>query len=182
MAEELMHVVAQDAELCRGLQELPHDERALRRLYQLAQILMREEARQTILSAGVKEEAPFFLLEQYRLCIEEGKDVTSLREKLLKSDDYHIHFTMAMIDFQERASKLCEPLEVIKPLESYLERFGDQDEHNVWRIEMMMAELYLDADEWKTALKHAETAYENAPKTFQGEIEHSMDYIKSQIR
>jgi protein disulfide-isomerase len=182
LARELLHVLAQDAELCRGMQSLPRDEQALRRLYYLAQILMRSEVRETILSAGVDMEAPFFLLERYRLLVEEGKDAASIREKLLKIDDYQVHFTLAMIDFQERASSMQEPREVIKPLESYLERFGDKDEQNVWRIEMMIAQLYLDADEWGTALKHAEIAYQNAPSTFRGEIESSMQYIKNQIR
>lgn len=182
MADELLRAVSQDAELCLGLKNLPRDEQALLRLYQLAQILMREEARETILAAGVDSEAPYFLLEQYRHFVEEGKEASSLREKLLKSDDYQIHFTVAMIDFQERASSMRDPREVIKPLEAYLERFADKDEHNVWRIEMMIAQFYLDADEWGSALKHAETAYQHAPTTFRGEIENSMQYIRSQIR
>jgi len=182
LVRELLHVVSQDSELTAGLKVLPKEEEALCRLYQLAQVLSRCDAEEKILSTGVTLDIPFFQLEQYRLFVEEGGDATALREKLLKSEDYQVHFTVAMIDFQERASTMSDPLEVIKPLEAYLERFADKDEQNVWRIEMMLAQFYLDADEWGEALKHAETAYQTAPKTFQGEIKNSLQYIQGQLR
>ncbi|MCC5831917.1 MAG: thioredoxin family protein [Chlamydiales bacterium] len=182
LAGELLLTLAQDGELCRGLRSLPRDEASLRRLYQLAQILMRDEACDSVLSAGIDLEIPFFLLERYRVFVGEGKNAAELREKLLKSEDYQVHFTLAMIDFQQLASSTHDAREVIKPLEAYLERFGDKDEQNVWRIEMMIAQFYLDTDEWGSALKHAETAYNNAPIGFRSEIENSMQYIKSQIR
>ncbi|MCH9627456.1 MAG: hypothetical protein S4CHLAM2_10960 [Chlamydiales bacterium] len=179
---ELLQVVHQDAQLCAGLKRLPKEENALQELYQLAVALSGEEAQKTLLAAGLAIEAPFFQLEQYRLLVEGGRDAHKLREKLLQSQDSEIHFAVAMIDFQQRASTLSDPLEVIKPLEAYLSRFGDQDTQNVWRIEMMIAQFYLDADEWGTALKHAQTAYESAPQTMRGEIENSLLYIRDQIR
>ena len=182
LAEELTQIVSQDRELCTGLKNLPQNEGKLRQLFALAEVLTRGEAQETILDAGVAIASPFFQLEKYRRLVEEGKAVGSLRQELLKSDDYQIHFSVAMIDFQERASTLSDPREVIKPLEAYLTQFSDRDEQNVWRIEMMIAQFYLDADEWKTALKHAETAYEAAPKAMRGEIEHSLLYIRDQIR
>jgi len=182
LAGELLQVVAQDAELCMRLKNLPKEEMTLRRLYQLAQVLTRSEAQEIILAVGVEIGAPFFQLEKYRLLVEEGKDARTLREKLLKSEDYQVHFTMAMIDFQQRANTMQDPREVIKPLELYLERFGDRDEQNMWRLEMMIAQFYLDADEWGIALKHAQTAYDAAPKTVRGEIESSLIYIRDQIR
>lgn len=182
LAAELLHVVTQDAELRRELKKLPKEEEALCRLYQIAQVLTRLEAQEVILAAGVEIEAPFFLLERYRLLVEEGKDAQALREKLLEREDYQVHFTVAMIDFQQRASTMEDPREVIKPLESYLERFADKDAQNVWRIEMMIAQFYLDDDEWGVALKHAETAYEAAPKTMRSDIENSLIYIRDQIR
>lgn len=182
LAEELLHIVAQDTELCAGLNSLPHEENALRHLYELSQSLGRIEASQSILEAGLTAEIPFFQLEQYRLCVEEGKEAAVLREKLLKSEDYQVHFTLTLIDFQARANTLRDPREVIRPLENYLERFGERDQENRWRIEMMIAQFYLDADEWKTALKHAETAYQSAPGSMRGEIENSLHYIRDQIR
>lgn len=180
--EELLHIIDQDAQLCAGLKELPKDEDKLLQLYQIAGALTRKEAQEKVLSAGLELDAPYFLLEKFRLCSQEGKDVSSLREKLLKSDDYQIHFTVALIDFQERASKMRDPKEVIKPLESYLERFADKDQQNVWRIEMMIAQFYLDSDDWSTALEHAQTAYNAAPSGVRDEIENSLMYIRDQIR
>ncbi len=182
LISELLQVVRQDAQLCAGLKNLPKDESGLQKLYQLANALSREEAQQAVLAAGLAIGAPYFQLEKYRLLVEEGSDARALREQLLQTQDSQIHFAVAMIDFQERASTLEDPLEVIKPLEAYLKRFGDQDTENVWRIEMMIAQFYLDADEWKSALKHAETAYESAPQTMRGEIENSLMYIRDQIR
>lgn len=182
LADELLQIVAQDTELCKGLKELPQEEKELIHLYQIAQTLTRHEAQETILAAGVEKELPYFLLEKYRHLIEERKEAAALREKLLKSEDYRIHFTMAMIDFQERALEFSDPQEVIKPLEAYLSRFGNADPDNVWRIEMMIAQFYLNADQWKPALEHAETAYEKAPQERRHEIENSLLYIRDQIR
>ncbi|MEZ5315562.1 MAG: thioredoxin family protein [Chlamydiales bacterium] len=183
LADELLNVMKQDHQLFLGLQALPSDKEELRVLYQLSQVLMQEEARKTILSAGIQMEIPFFLLENYRCLIEEGKKEAALlmRDKLLQLEDYQVHFTVAMIDFQERALTM-NPNEAIKPLQSYLDQFGQQDQHNVWRIEMTIAQFYLDADEWKNALKYAQMAYEDAPAQFRQEIASSMEYIRSQIR
>lgn len=182
LADELLLTVAQNAQLCAGLKALPHEEKPLRHLYELAASLGRHQEFKEILAAGVAAEIPFFQLEQYRLCVEEGKEAAVLREKLMKSEDYQVHFTLTLIDFQARANTLPDPREVIRPLESYLERFGERDQENRWRIEMMIAQFYLDADEWKTALKHAQTAYESAPGSMRGEIENSLHYIRDQIR
>ena len=67
-----------------------------------------------------------------------------------------------------------------QPLIEYLAHFGETDQKNIWRIEMMIAEMYLDADKWDEALEHAEKAYQAAPEAMHKEIAHSLNYIRSQ--
>ncbi len=49
-----------------------------------------------------------------------------------------------------------------------------------WRVEMMIAQFYLDSDESNTALRHAERALTLAPEERREEIERSVDYIRNQ--
>lgn len=188
LAEDLVRVIEQDKQLIQGLAHLNPNPLQLKRLYQTAQELRRQEAIENILAAGVLTEDPFFLLEKYRLLVEKGEmdssEASSIRGKLTNQEDYQIHFTIALVEFQElakRATGMEGRNRVIKPLEDYLSRFGETDQENVWRIEMMIAQFYLEADEWRSALKHAETAYEAAPLQMREEIKHSLKYIKEQV-
>ena len=87
-----------------------------------------------------------------------------------------------MLQFQARADRELNlpAAQVIEPLQNYLSSFGEQDPENVWRVEMMIAQFYLDQDEWRSALQHAQVAYESAPTTKQAELEYSLNYIKRQ--
>jgi protein disulfide-isomerase len=193
LACNLLKIVEQDAELCAGLQHL-NDPSAtplvLKKLYQLAQELGCGPASEQILEAGLKTEDPYFCLERYRLLVEKGEmkneETVALRQKLLGFDPESefvngqgIPFTLALIDFQELSQKNYEAEIAAQPLIEYLARFGKNDQKNIWRIEMMIAEIYLAADQWEEALKHAEQAYQASPEALHEEIAHSLDYIRS---
>lgn len=188
LASDLLRIVQQDTKLQEGLLRLHElNPTQLCELYQFAQELQQSDAIDSVFEAGLKNNDPFFLLEKYRLLVEKGQITSvegkSLRNQLLDSNAPHIHFTVATIEFQElakKASKIKDLQEVVKPLEDYLAHFGEKDSGNVWRIEMMIAQFYLELDEWKTALQHAEIAYQSAPKAMQGTIEHSLNYIRDQ--
>ncbi|MFZ0564698.1 MAG: thioredoxin family protein [Chlamydiales bacterium] len=187
LANDLLRIVKQDGRLCQGLTKLDAlSDSELFEIYYLAQELGRTDAIDTILEAGLKLNDTFFQLEKYRLLVETGKmdsaEGRSLKEQLLANEAASIHFRVATIEFQELAKKPAENRQkAIQPLEDYLARFKDKDPENVWRIEMMIAQFYLESDEWRTALKHAEIAHQTAPPTMRPTIEHSLNYIRDQV-
>ena len=191
LGQDLLQIVERDQSLSNVMRELEfHSDSSsqLEGYYALAQELQRLDDCDRILEKGLRSSSPhFFQLEKYRLLVEEGKrekaETVVLRHRLLESDPNNekgAHFTLALIDFQHLSCQ--EPLsrEVIQPLEEYLAKFGAQDSDNLWRIEMMIAQFYLDFDESMTALKHAETAFRSAPDEMKEEIGHSLDYIREQ--
>ncbi len=192
--EDLVQIIARDHHLTQVMSRLAtatYKGSELQTFYEEAQSLQRTKDADTLLEIGLKCDDPlFFLLEKYRLLVEEGKsqdeEALSLHQRLMKSDPDNrrgIQFSLALIHFQELASQdfgVANPKEVIKPLEEYLDRYGHSDQENVWRVEMMIAQFYLDVDECKTALQHAETAYQAAPLDRKGEVKKSLDYIRKQ--
>ena len=115
-----------------------------------------------------------------------GEEAQKLRQKLYDHENASfngqgIPFTLALIDFQELSQKNYEPEIAARPLVEYLANYAKTDQKNIWRVEMMIAQLYLNADRWEEALKHAERAYQTAPEAMHSEISHSLDYIRSSI-
>ncbi|WP_348663158.1 thioredoxin family protein [Chlamydia vaughanii] len=164
----------------------------LQKYYRLSEEISRKDFMDKALELGVRNDDYFFLSEKYRLLVESGRmdseECQRVKSKLLNKDpknEKHTHFTVALIEFQELAKRSQagvrqDASQVIAPLESYLTEFGQQDQENVWRIEMMIAQFYLDSDQWKSALQHAEVAFESAPKEVRSHISHSLDYIRHQ--
>lgn len=185
LAEDLLKIVEEDEQLIQGLVHLENHSENLRKLYQLAQDLGREEAIERILEQGLHTEDPYFLLEKYRLLVQNGKmaepEAALLRQKMMELDPSEfkeIHFTMALIDFQQLSQNNSCPDCAVEPLNQYLNCCGNLDKFNIWRIEMMMAQLYMEADQKEKALLHAEKALQAAPDKMHDEIAHSLDYIR----
>lgn len=186
LANDLITIIEQDVQLVEGLKNLDTRPDQLRKLYQIAQELGRLSAMEEILAAGLNTEDSYFFLEKYRMLVERGEmksaDALSLRQKLNLLDIKNRQealFTLALIDFQELSQKKESPEVAVQPLTDYLLQFGESDHKNVWRIEMMIAQLYLDAEAREEALRHAEKALLTAPKDMYEEIAHSLNYIRS---
>lgn len=112
-----------------------------------------------------------------------SSEAISLRNRLVNDDPDNrkgMQFSLALIDFQALSQQCVDPKEAILPLEQYISSFGSQDKENVWRVEMMVAQFYLNYDDNQTALKHAETAYLTAPDEKKADIQRSIDYIRKQ--
>lgn len=186
LANDLITIIEQDLQLVRGLQNLDARPDHLRKLYHIAQELGRTSAMEEILTAGLNTEDSYFFLEKYRMLVERGEmrseNALFLRQKLNLLDIENRQealFTLALIDFQELSQKKEPPEVAVQPLTDYLLQFGKSDQKNVWRIEMMIAQLYLDAEVREEALRHAEKALLAAPKDMYEEIAHSLNYIRS---
>lgn len=183
LAEDLLEVVKQDAELTAGLNKLA--ESNLQRLYQLAQELGNAQAIEQIREEGLKKEDPYFLLEQYRFYVENGEmksaPALALRQRLVGwgpelINGQSLPFTVALIDFQELLQNSPKSALAAEPLLEYLA--GCKETHNRWQVERMIAEIYLNAGNCEEALRHAQRAYEAAPDSLQAELANSLDYIR----
>lgn len=188
LAEDLLYLLSQDQMLCQlhqNLDHLSHEE--LKEGYLLAIELQQHSTAEAFLTAGCGSKNPaFFLIEQYRQLLLSRKDgdVRQIRERLTALDPENREgylFTLALIDFQARSNSSLTPAEVIKPLEEYLECFGPKDEENLWKVEMMIAQFYLEHDELYSALKHAEVALQVAPQERREEMTQSLRYIREHL-
>jgi protein disulfide-isomerase len=136
------------------------------------------------------DQKPYFQLEHYRLLAEEGlihsPEATALRQKILAEDpnnELKSHYQVAIIEFEafsEDGKDLLNPDQTVAPLVSYLEKFGKQDKENLWRLNMIISQVYLDQNKLAQALRYAQSCYDNAPATVQPEIATAIKNIQAQ--
>lgn len=161
----------------------------LANLYRLALEFGRKEEAQALLMKGVAIGDSFFLLERYRLLVEEGqgkeKEALRLREKIAASDPDNAKgsmLTLALLDYRMQSQMENHDADTtIAPLADYLERYGKNDPNNRWRLEMMIAQVYLNFDKISQALSHAEKSYLHAPAVQKAEIARSLASIRSSM-
>lgn len=187
--EELIAILQRDRALTQSMKNLSCCAvKQLEDLYRTARELKREQEATLLVEEGVERGAIFFLLEKYRELVDLGKvsdkKAQDIRKRLLALDpnnEKKVLFSLALIDFQKLSSERpANPLAVIRPLEDYLKQYGSQDKENQWRLEMMVAQFYLDCEDWNVALAHAEKALASAPESRQEEIARSVSYIREE--
>lgn len=165
----------------------------LEKFYKLADEVSNTKFMSVAMNQGVENDGVFFLQEKFRTLVEEGKvdteECQQVKARLLEKDpnnEQMVHFTVALIEFQGLAKRLkqgdqLEPVHVIAPLEAYLSSsFGQEDKENQWRIEMLIAQFFLDFDHWSSALEHATVAFNAAPNEKRSDISRSLNYIRHQ--
>ena len=150
----------------------------LKQLYEQATLIGRQEDTQAILVQGLLSEQPhFFRLEKYRLLSEAGhrhsNEAVELRNLLLAADPNNqtlTHYQIALIDF-DAMNKMSDPEEITAAaLIDYTERFGAQDKDNLWRVQMIISQVYFDKHNLPEALKYAQSSYQAAPSAARTEI------------
>src|SRR5262249_1584455 len=134
----------------------------LQQMYTKAKELQLYEDMNAIFAAGFNSDLkPYFQLERYRMLAEEGRlheiEAINLRQQLVASDptnERKTHYHLAIIDFEAYSDE--SPDLACAPLTAYIEKFGKQDKENVWRLEMIISQVYLDKDKLSQALKYAQ--------------------------
>lgn len=154
----------------------------LESLYCKARELCRFDDMNKIIQLGLKsEDSPFFLLERYRSLSEEGfihhPEAKLVRKKLLVLDPENENFTqykMAVIEFEAYSEEMeredYAPDIAVAPLVAYIEKYGSKDQTNLWRLNMIISQVYLDHSNFEKALKYAKQAHLAAPASLQQEI------------
>lgn len=138
------------------------------------------------------ENSLYFMIERYRYLAEEGqihnKEAVALRQQLLNADplnEKQIPYQIAVVDFEtysgdvEKENYTCDL--AVTPLVSYIEKFGSKDKDNLWRLQLLISQVYLDKNEMTAALKYAQHSYESAPLCVQPELARAIQNIRSQI-
>jgi protein disulfide-isomerase len=164
----------------------------LKHLYEQAVELNRLQDADKIVSLGMSsDQKHFFMLERYRLLAEKGQqqceESANIKQELLVSDPNNLmltHYQVAVIDYEAlcRANYDSLPPELtVASLVDYIDKFGNNDTENVWRLLMIVAQVYFDEDKLHEALEYAQSSYFTAPPTVQPEIATAIKNIRSRL-
>lgn len=145
-----------------------------------------------IMGAGLKcDENSFFLCEKYReLCeADQGNsaEAKEIRAKLLATenkDRQNCSYRVAVIDFQALSDEHKDdkdPSTVLAPLLGYLDEFGETNAQNIWKVHMMVSQVFSSKEDWAQALKHAEKSLAKAPEALKADVEASIEFLKSKL-
>lgn len=163
---------------------------ALKDLYLKAKKLDNSQLKDLLLKSGVQQgKGAFFLLEKYASMIQKGKiktsDLRAIRSQILQADPEDCEKTrlkLALLDFQRRAEapiKNKDTKKTLRPLMSYLKKFGTQDKENQWKVQLMIAQHLFRKGEVGEAIHHAETAFHSAPDENKKDVEPTLIYLKT---
>lgn len=162
----------------------------LRRLYEKSKELDLPNDTNQLLKIGMESNLKhYFLTERYRFLADEGlihsPEAVAIKQQLRTLDpnnEQHTQYDIALIEFEayseERDSNKDRALE---PLIQYIARYGNNDKDNLWRLEMIVSQIYLDENQFTEALQHAQASYNASPRTVQNEIAVTIRNIESQI-
>lgn len=165
----------------------------LKQIYDKAKDLGLSHDAIKIMKKGLQsEEALYFMMERYSYLAQEGqihnKEAAALRQQLLNADPLNeklIPYKIAVTDFEIYCSEMDKenyaPELTVAPLTAYIEKFGTKDKDNLWRLQILVSQVYLDKNEMTAALKYAQQSYESAPSCVQPELARAIQNIRSQI-
>lgn len=177
-----------------NLHETKLSEKELKLLYEQAKKLQLDSDANKIVKQGINSnESHYFLIERYNTLAATGqircKEAINLRQQLLAADSKNknqIFYQVALIDFEgyskEVSKEQYSPEIAIAPLKAYIEKYGNEDKENLWRLQMIILQVYLDRDQLQDALKYAQDCYESAPYVVQSEIAKAIYNIRLQQR
>lgn len=143
-----------------------------------------------IIKAGIaSDQKAFFQIEKYRLLADEGlihdPEAAALKQQLLASDpqnERRTHYQLAVIEFEAFCTEMdkenYDPAIAIAPLNSYIQKFGQQDKENAWRLQMIISQVFLEKNKPMQALQFAQSSYDSAPLTVRSDIAIAIQNIK----
>lgn len=162
----------------------------LKRMYQKANELNLDHDVNRILAAGMKsDQKQYFMTERYRALAGEGQargeEAVALKKQLLADDVENLHLThyqVAVIDFEtccdECVAESHTGDELVAPLVKYIRKFGNEDRENLWRLQMVISQVYLDKNEYEKALDYARSSYKTAPSSIKPDIAVAIENIE----
>ena len=70
----------------------------------------------------------------------------------------------------------------VQPLIQYIQKFGKTDKENVWKLQMIISQFFLDKNRLPQALDHAQASLELAPDSVKSDIATAVKNIKTAIK
>lgn len=127
----------------------------------------------------------FFLLERYRQLVDtslvHSDEAAAIRKELLSSDPDNTNLTyyqLALMDFEAS----CRSGEnETTPLVDYIQKFGSNDKDHLWRLQMIISQVYFDKDKLSEALEYAKSSLQSAPEAVQPEIAIAIKNIQAKL-
>lgn len=175
------------------LEKQPFSSEDLKVLYGKCRELAHTEDLNKIVTAGMKSsDSRFFLLERYRLLADEGliheDEAVSIKKQLVGLDPtnrYLTHYDISSIEFEAFSEEMDKenysPELAVEPLVSYIEKFGKQDPEHLWRIQMIISQVFLDKNNLPQALKYAKASNQSAPTSVKSDISVAIKNIQAQL-
>ena len=134
----------------------------------------------------------FFLLERYRQLAVEGlvhqPEALALRDEILNKDLDNAkltHYKVAVIEFEAYSEEMGQDRyaaeAAIAPLLTYIIKHGSKDQDNLWRLNMIISQVFLDEDNLAVALEYAKQALDKAPSTMHPQLATAIQNMESKI-
>lgn len=192
----LMQMVEEYNNYRTKMKQLGHVELSgeeLKQLYYKARQLDLQHEVCQILKEGMESKQPtFFAMERYRFLADEGqihgKEATQLRRFLLEQDPENqqlTHYHVAVIDFEAFSAEMEKENYAaelaVAPLIYYLEKFGRRDQENMWRLHLIISQVFLDKDKLDKALYYAQYSLDTAPIAVRDQIATAIQSIRKRI-
>ncbi len=172
--------------------------RDLKKLYEKATELERNDEASHLVSLGIKmgvqkEEKPFFLIEKYRLLAQEGKihgvEAEALKKDIISHDPqnkFGSQYDLAVIEFDaysdEMAKENYAPEIAVEPLVKYIENFGAKDPDHLWKLQMIISQVFLEKNKYAKALEYAQASYKTAPQPIKSEIGIAVSNLQKELK
>lgn len=182
-ADDVFYTLAQNRDLKYLLARLDSaNVEQLIKAYQLAQDLGNKKALECVLYSGIdKVTDSNFLVDLYRVALDfEKEDIAlSIKERVKAQGELKCIEQIALLDYQLLVKKDPSSAQAVRPLEKFIELYGDRPEFSdYWQVEMVLAQHYLEIDQWDKAYEMAQKAIDRAPQEKVAEIQHTLDYIE----
>ena len=166
----------------QNVEKQPQTGAVLKQLFEKSQELGLDNDTNLIVRLGLlSDEKQFFMMERYRFLAEEGmihdKEALNLRKELIEADRQninHTHYQLAVIAFEAYSEEMDKEHYsadlAVAPLVEYVNQFGKQDPENLWKIHMIISQVYLDKNNLEKALQHAQESHKASPPAAESDI------------
>lgn len=193
-ADYLMQLIQNHQAYLKKTESLNHSQLAgcdLKELYEKAVELNDSQVAEKVIQQGSQsEESDFFLLEHYRNLADKGlnqsPEALKVRNTLIAQDpnnEKQNYYQIAVIDFEASCKKNNIPADrTVASLVDYIQKFGQNDRDHLWRLQMLISQVYFDKDDLQEALQYAKSSYQSAPSAAQSEIAMAIKNIESKLK
>lgn len=154
----------------------------LKSLYGKARGLANDGFKKAIVQAGMKVDSGVdFLLEDYMAHLENGNDVSELKNQICARDPHNLlgaQLKLALLEYQ-RLSKQNKDTNAHHPLLDFVKKFEKSDK--LWEVEMTISQYLFGQNQLDEALKHARASLEAAPIESKSEVAQAIEYLENEL-